>query len=210
MKKILSVVVALFMLAGAFSESGLYAKLNAGWSDGSAGFSSHGYSGSVGFKGFDIYGAIGIEPEATSFPDKPFDITFEGYFEAIVGSGDKWGEDWKVFVFNPGVFSYFNWHFENSDSEFLQKFVPYAGAGISLPIEKVNLKVSYPVEWDNYGHVTKKHTDEYDSTEIGFNVNFATGARYAFSEKIEANAEMGWNTLELSTWFLRGGVLFRF
>ena len=210
MKKILSVVVALFMLAGAFSETGLYAKLNAGYTSGSASFDEHNYSGSVGFKGFDIYGAIGIEPEATSFEGKPFDITFEAYLDAIIGSGSKWGNDAKVFAINPGVFSYFNWHFENSDSEFLQKFVPYAGAGISFPIEFVKFSVSYPVEWDAYGHATKWHTDDYDSTEFGFNVNFATGARYAISEKFEVNAEMGWNTLELDTWFLRGGVLFRF
>ena len=209
MKKIIGFALAIaFSAAAVFADGiGLYGKLNAGFADGSVHASDSGVSGSVGFSGFDFLPALGICPDATSFPDKPFDITFEAQLGMIFANGDKW-DNVKVTVINPGVMAFFNWHFENTDSEFLKHFVPYGGAGFSVPIQMVKWSYSYWY-WNNEGKWVK-HSADYSSTEIGIDINFVAGARYEFTEKFAVNAETGYNTLEMNNWFLRGGVLYRF
>jgi len=216
MKKILSVVVALFMLAGAFSESGLYAKLNAGWSDGYVTIDKNGFNHSVGYSGFEIFPAIGFAPEATSVPDKPFDFTFEASLGMILGNGSDY-DGVEAKVINPAFTCFFNWHFEGFDSEFLQHFVPYAGAGMSTPIQFVKVDVRHSYGWwydsDGVWRYHEGETSTYDDTTIGIDLTFVLGARYAFTEKIEANAETGWNSSVrngLGGWFTRGGIFYRF
>ena len=216
MKKILSVVVALFMLAGAFSESGLYAKLNAGWSDGYVTIDKNGFNHSVGYSGFEIFPAIGFAPEATSVPDKPFDFTFEASLGMILGNGSDY-DGVEAKVINPAFTCFFNWHFEGFDSEFLQHFVPYAGAGMSTPIQRVEVEWehTYADHYDNYGNPDHWRTDSWShkATTFGIDLTFVLGARYAFTEKIEANAEIGWNssiTNALNNRFIRGGIFYRF
>ena len=212
MKKILGALLALTMALGAFAfDAGLYGKLNAGWSDGWVSIDKSGFNHAVDYHGFELFPALGICPEATSVPSKPFDFTFEASLGLIFGSSGEYnGVEAKVI--NPGVTCFFNWHFENTDSTFLKNFVPYGGAGISTPIQFV--KVEYWNGWwqDSDG-VYRNHYKTVEDTTLGIDLTFVVGARYAFTEKFEVNAETGWNTgivNGMGGWFTRGGVMYRF
>ena len=213
MKKIFGALLALTMTLGAFAgDLGLYGKLNAGWKDGTVHVKDGSWSDTTGFNGFEIFPAIGICPEATSFPDKPFDLTFEASLGVTFGSGSEWDEV-KVTIVNPAVMCLFNWHFEDTDSEFLKHFVPYAGAGIATPIQfvKVTVPYWYNVHDSNGNYVeTKKGSKDYSSTQVSFDMPIMAGARYAFTEQFEVNAEFGWNLFGTNSWFTRGGVMYRF
>jgi len=217
MKKIIGAVAALVLGSAAFAaDSGLYAKLNAGFNSGSVYIKDGSWHDTTGFSGFELFPAIGFCPAATSIPDKPFDFTFEASLGLIFGSGDEYSNV-DVKVVNPGFTCFFNWHFENTDSAFLKNFVPYGGAGISTPIQMVEIswEHTYADGWDDYGHANHWRTDSWShkATTIGCDLTFVVGARYAFSDKIEANAETGWNAAVMNGMgggFLRGGIFYRF
>ena len=213
MKKIIGAVAALVLCSAAFaSDLGLYGKINAGWADGNARIEDSGFKHSVGFKGFEITPALGICPTATAFPDKHFDFTFEVALETIFGSGSEYsGVDVKIF--NPNVTCFFNWHFDNFDNEFLQHFVPYAGAGIATPIQLVKVEDDDYGWWTDSDGVYRYHSGyskEFSSTVVNFNMTAILGARYAFTDKFEVNVETGGKMVGTSIWFTRGGVLYRF
>ena len=215
MKKIIGAVAALVLCSAAFAaDSGLYAKLNAGFNSGSVYIKDGSWHDTTGFSGFELFPAIGFCPAATSVPDKPFDFTFEASLGLIFGSGDEYSNV-DVKVVNPGFTCFFNWHFENTDSAFLKNFVPYGGAGISTPIQMVEVSDEWnDYWWDNNG---VRHGNSYSwshkATTIGCDLTFVVGARYAFNDKIEANAETGWNSAVMNGMgggFLRGGTFYRF
>ncbi len=204
------------IFAGALDDMGIYGKLNAGWTTGSVRYDVDGFSGAEGFSGFELYPALGLEPAATKFEDKPFDLTFEAAVDMIFGKVDLY-DSAKVTAITPAVTAFFNWHFEDSDSAFLQKFVPYGGVGLAVPIQMV--KFSYKaldaeatqaaiMKGDFSARIYKD--EDYNSTVVGFDLTFLVGARYALTDKIEVNAETGYNCISMNNWFLRGGALYRF
>ena len=201
------------IFAGALDDMGIYGKLNAGWTTGSVRYDVDGFSGAEGFSGFELYPALGLEPAATKFEDKPFDLTFEAAVDMIFGKVDLY-DSAKVTAITPAVTAFFNWHFEDSDSAFLQKFVPYGGVGLAVPIQMV--KFSYKSENQTIAGVSvsvpvvKYKDEDYNSTVVGFDLTFLVGARYALTDKIEVNAETGYNCISMNNWFLRGGAMYRF
>lgn len=211
------------IFAGALDDMGIYGKLNAGWTTGSVRYDVDGFSGAEGFSGFELYPALGLEPAATKFEDKPFDLTFEAAVDMIFGKVDLY-DSAKVTAITPAVTAFFNWHFEDSDSAFLQKFVPYGGVGLAVPIQMVKFSYKEPYtttekQTMNAGTlfettidvpVVKYRDEDYNSTVVGFDLTFLVGARYALTDKIEVNAETGYNCISMNNWFLRGGALYRF
>lgn len=216
MKKVVTFIAAVALSLGALifaDDNGMYAKINAGWASGSIEVDAgNGFTGSTSFRGFEIMPAFGIAPEITSFSDMPFDFTFEASLDLIFGKGSEWDEV-KTTSIMPGITCFFNWHFENTDSEFLKHFVPYAGAGFALPIQIVSVKHSYwttrPIATDPY-YEYYKETFEDSSTVLGFDLTFMVGARYALTDKIEVNAESGYNCISLDNWFFRTGIFYHF
>ena len=203
------------IFAGALDDMGIYGKLNAGWTTGSVRYDVDGFSGAEGFSGFELYPALGLEPAATKFEDKPFDLTFEAAVDMIFGKVDLY-DSAKVTAITPAVTAFFNWHFEDSDSAFLQKFVPYGGVGLAVPIQMVKFSYKSPV-WgtktvlgQEVRTITGYEDKDYNSTVVGFDLTFLVGARYALTDKIEVNAETGYNCISMNNWFLRGGALYRF
>lgn len=204
------------IFAGALDDMGIYGKLDLGWTTGSVRYDVDGFSGAEGFSGFELYPALGLEPAATKFEDKPFDLTFEAAVDMIFGKVDLY-DSAKVTAITPAVTAFFNWHFEDSDSAFLQKFVPYGGVGLAVPIQMV--KFSYKsldaeatqaaiMKGDFSARIYKD--EDYNSTVVGFDLTFLVGARYALTDKIEVNAETGYNCISMNNWFIRGGALYRF
>ena len=151
-------------------------------------------------------------PAATSFEGKPFDLSFEFSIDTIFGSGNEW-DGVTVTVIAPGASVLFNLHFDQwSDSEFMKHFVAYAGGGVAVPIQFAKIKY---YDWRYYRHSDEnwywdKYTHDEDSTVVSVDLTTMIGARYAFSDNFEVNAETGFNLIGRSNWFLRGGVMFRF
>ena len=229
MKKTLALLAAaaLALTSAVAAESssdgwGIYGKLDLGYSVGTIQIDVDSISGSEAFNGFEVTPALGLAPSFTRFDGKPFDLTFELALDMIFGTSSAY-DDVTVTVINPEFTAFFNWHFEDSDSAFLQKFTPYAGAGFALPIQIVKFtyetyEVYYTEEkvGNNQFSTTVKtpHTrtvsEDFDSTVVGFDLTFLVGARYAISDKFEVNAETGYNCISMNNWFLHAGALYHF
>ncbi|MCR5124139.1 MAG: hypothetical protein K6B43_02985 [Treponema sp.] len=217
MKKALLVVfcMALFAATSFAKGLGIYGKLDIGYAKGSARVNVnepyYEHSGRVGFHGFEAMPAIGFCPEATSFPGQPFDLTFEAALDLIFA--DSSYSDWygtNVTVINPSATAFFNWHFENTSSKFLKNFVPYGGAGVSFPIQMVDFSYASRVYDENGNFTGEYNRRSYSSTVVGLDLVFLLGARYAFTEKFEVNAENGFNCISMNNFFFRVGALYRF
>ena len=209
MKKLFGFVAAavLAVTSGFALDMGLGGKLDIGYATGAAYVDvGDGISGYADMSGFELYPALVIAPDKTAFEGKPYDLTFEASLDMIFGSSDYY-DGYKVTVITPGISTLFNYHFENSDSEFLQKLTPYAGVNLGVPIQKSTFSKT-TVEYTTSGI---KYVDkDYSGTKIGFLMGFTAGASYAITEKIDVNAEMGYNFLSLHDFFIRGGATYRF
>ena len=218
MKKILGIVAASFLAAssasaGALDGIELSAKLNAGFATGATYFEmGNNIGGTAACSGFEIYPALVVLPAVTKFEGYPFDVSFEASVDMFFGSGNYYN-DYKSTVITPGISALWNYHFENSSSDFLRKLTPYAGIQFSVPIQMTSFTISETVnEHGSYGQVTSSRVEDknYSSTKVGFGMGFTAGVRYAFTEKIEADLEMGYNILSFSNYFIRAGVVYRF
>ena len=93
----------------------------------------------------------------------------------------------------------------------LDKFVPYFGAGFSLPIQIVSTKIKY--EYDTYSRYdTERKTieAEADDTVVSFKVTFLTGARYDFTDKVSALSEFAFGVGKGGNFSFRIGAMYRF
>ena len=223
MKKVLGLVAALALsasaaFAGVMDDMGIYGKLDLGYARGASYFDTDYGSGFGTISGFELYPALVIVPEATKFEGKPFYLSFEASLDMVFGKSDYY-DGFKATVITPGISPLFNWSFEESDSDFLQKLTPY-GINIGVPIQKTTFSVPtaetyYEEKNIGYGVTSKvpksKIVDkDYSSTSIGLGMGFVAGARYALTEKIEVNAETGYNFLKFHDFFLRLGANYRF
>ena len=217
MKKLFGFVAAavLAVTSGFALDMSLGGKLDIGYATGAAYVDvGDGISGYADMSGFELYPALVIAPDKTAFEGKPYDLTFEASLDMIFGSSDYY-DGYKVTVITPGFSVLYNYHFENSDSEFLQKLTPYAGVNLGVPIQKSTFsKTTAEYEYSEYYRKdmpTGKYVDkEYSGTKIGFLMGFTAGVSYAITEKIDVNAEMGYNFLSLHDFFIRGGAMYRF
>ncbi len=215
MKKLFGFVAAavLAVTSGFTLDMGLGGKLDIGYATGAAYVDvGDGISGYADMSGFELYPALVIAPDKTAFEGKPFDLTFEASLDMIFGSSDYY-DGYKVTVITPGISTLYNYHFENSDSEFLQKLTPYAGVNIGVPIQMSSFTRKYTktrqIEERPY-YETYTEEKDYSGTKIGLGMGFVAGASYAITEKIDANVEMGYNFLSLHDFFIRGGAMYRF
>ena len=217
MKKLLTVVAAaLLSVASVFAgDMELSGKLNLGYATGASYFDTDYGSGYGDCSGFELYPALVIAPEATSFPDKPFDLTFEAALDMVFGKSDFY-DGYKSTVITPDVAVLFNWHFENSDSEFLQKLVPYAGVHLGVSIQKTTFSMPYTeiTYTTRYGEKvpsgSKTTTKDYSSTKVGLSLGEIAGVRYAVNDKIEVNAEFGNTFVSFHDFFFRLGGIYHF
>ena len=214
MKKILGIAAAAILAAasataGVLDGMELSGKLNIGYATGASYFDTDYGSGYGECSGFEIYPALVILPEATKFEDKPFDVSFELSLDMVFGSSDYY-DGYKSTIITPGVSALFNWHFEESDSDFLQKLTPYAGLQIGVPIQKTTFSIDDEIVYDDYPTKWHLESTDYSGTKIGLGMGFTAGVRYAFTEKIEADIETGYNFLSFHDFFLRAGALYRF
>ena len=221
MKKLFGFVAAavLAVTSGFALDMGLGGKLDIGYATGAAYVDvGDGISGYADMSGFELYPALVIAPDKTAFEGKPFDVTFEASLDMIFGSSDYY-DGYKVTVITPGISVLYNYHFENSDSEFLQKLTPYAGVNIGVPIQKSTFSVTTvepEYKYDEYldknvpTGKSKNVDKDYSGTKIDLGMGFVAGASYAITEKIDANVEMGYNFLSLHDFFIRGGAMYRF
>ena len=106
-------------------EMELSAKLDLGYARCASYFDTDYGSGFGTISGFELYPALVIEPEATKFEGKPFYLSFEASLDMVFGKSDYY-DGFKATVITPGISTLFNWSFEESDSDFLQKLTPYA------------------------------------------------------------------------------------
>jgi len=209
MKKLFGLLCVLVAMSfGAFAEekksSGfdLAGKLNIGYATGASYVDINGISGYATMSGFELYPALVITPDATAMEGKPFNISFEAALDMIFGSSDYY-KDYKVTAITPSVSVLFNYQLAGSD--FLEKLVPYAGINLGVPIQKSTFTgITYNSEEHKY------EEKEYSGTKIGLGMGFVAGARYAINDKIEVNAETGYNFFNLHDFFIRGGAVYHF
>ena len=215
MKKMICLAAAMvFGIAGVFAEeksggndSSMYAKLSLGYTHGGAevefDVASTKIKETLFYSGFEIAPAFGYV--LPIFEDKPFDIAAEASVGIAFGSDVAF--DSSTTVINPGLMGIFNWHFENSESSFLQKFVPYAGLGFSVPIQMVSWDYTIRT-YPNGTLETKK--ESFDSTVVGFRINMLMGARYEFTDSLSALAEFGAGVLGTFSYSFRVGAMYKF
>ena len=217
MKKLFGLVAAAVMATASVFASNLElsGKLNLGYANGASYFDvGDGYKGYGDCSGFELYPALVIAPEATSFPDKAFDLTFEAALDMVFGKSDFY-DGYKSTVITPDVAVLFNWHFENSDSEFLQKLVPYAGLHLGVSIQKTTFTIPTPeYKYDETSKLdmpTGKTVDkDYNSTKVGLSLGEIAGVRYTINDKIEVNAEFGNTFVSFHDFFFRLGGIYHF
>ncbi len=149
---------------------------------------------SIYYNGFEIIPTFGFD-----FPDadgKKIGFSLEGSLGFVFGGYSEGIYESKTTIVNPGVMGIMR-------ITALDKFVPYFGAGFSLPIQIVSTKIKY--------NGTGKSTIEAegDDTVVSFKVNFLTGARYDFTDKVSALSEFAFGVGKGGNFSFRIGAMYR-
>jgi len=161
--------------------------------------------GSIYYNGFEIIPTFGFD-----FPDadgKKIGFSLEGSLGFVFGGYSEGIYESKTTIVNPGVMGIMR-------ITALDKFVPYFGAGFSVPIQIVSTKIKYSYGGYNSGngYSTKGTTieAEADDTVVSFKVNFLTGARYDFTDKVSALSEFAFGVGKGGNFSFRIGAMYRF
>ncbi len=216
MKKIVGTVFAgIFALSSSLAfasenardEIGMYGKLSIGFSRGGADAvwdfgdiegTPYKVDTIVYYKGFEIVPALGLKIPSPKLEERNFSFVVEGSLGFTFGGDSEGFYESSTTVINPCLMAIFDYHFDA-----LPKFVPYFGAGFSVPIQIVSLEYNFPTV-ENYGE-SKTETFECDSTEVGFKLNWTIGARYDVTEKYNLLAEFNTGFFGVFSWSLRFG-----
>ena len=157
---------------------------------------------SIYYNGFEIIPTFGFD-----FPDasgKKIGFSLEGSLGFVFGGYSEGIYESKTTIVNPGVMGIVR-------VTALDKFVPYFGAGFSLPIQIVSTKIKYDYDtYSRYDTERKTIEAEADDTVISFKVNFLTGARYDFTDKVSALSEFAFGVGKGGNFSFRIGAMYRF
>ena len=151
---------------------------------------------SIYYNGFEIIPTFGFD-----FPDadgKKIGFSLEGSLGFVFGGYSEGIYESKTTIVNPGVMGIMR-------ITALDKFVPYFGAGFSLPIQIVSTKINY----GGYGTGKSTIEAEGDDTVVSFKVNFLTGARYDFTDKVSALSEFAFGVGKGGNFSFRIGAMYR-
>ena len=156
---------------------------------------------SIYYNGFEIIPTFGFDFPAQD--GKKIGFSLEGSLGFVFGGYSEGIYESKTTIVNPGVMGIMR-------VTALDKFAPYFGTGFSLPIQIVSTKIKYSYSYGGYG--TEKSTIEAkaDDTVVSFKVNFLTGARYDFTDKVSALSEFAFGVGKGGNFSFRIGAMYRF
>lgn len=195
MGMLLAALIIAVSCAGAqeSAELGMYGKLTAGYRSGSTWIdpgTSYSSKQLVSSSGFEVQPTFGLRIPYLA----GIDLAVEGSVGLAFGGHDYSTYKTSTVTIVPGIMGLYNYHFTGSEA--LAKLVPYAGAGVSLPIAITSWK------WNVSGYEDKSDTD------IGFKVNMLAGARYDINDTFAALAEFSFGFIGTTTVSFRAGAVY--